>query len=89
MGAISLKEITLTELITKAETAIAPIGHSQSTVYQYGLAWKDLTQYFQSNGQIFFAEDIANLFVQQAQEQLQKGKIKLWRYKLYRLSVAY
>lgn len=80
--------MTLTELIIRAEAAIVPIGHSQSTVYQYGLAWKELTQYFQSNGQIFFTADIASLFVKQAQEQLQKGKIKIWRYKLYRLSVA-
>lgn len=83
-----MDEILLTELIVKAGAAIAPLGHSQSTLYQYGLAWNDLKQYFLSNGQIIFTEDLANQFVKQAQKQLKEGTLKLWRYKLYRLAVA-
>jgi hypothetical protein len=88
MEAISLDEILLTELISKAREAIAPLGHSQSTVYQYGLAWHELIQYFESNSQNFFLEELANQFVKQAQEQLEEGTLKMWRFKLYRIAVA-
>ena len=83
-----MDKILLTELIAKARAAIIPLGHSQSTVYQYGLAWNELHQYFESNGHNFFLEELANQFVKQAREQLEAGTLKMWRFKLYRLAVA-
>lgn len=75
------------ELVTKAKEAIKPIQHSKSTVYQYGLAWDELIHFFESNGQSFFSEELANRFVQESKDDLEKGGIKNWRYKLRRLSV--
>lgn len=82
-----MKEILLTELVTRAKEAIKPIQHSASTVYQYGLAWDELIHFFESNEQLFFSEDLANRFVQESKGSLNKGLIKNWRYKLRRLSV--
>lgn len=82
-----MKEILLTELITQAKEAIKPIQHSASTVYQYGLAWDELTHFFESNGQSYFSEELANRFVLESKDNLDKGLIKNWRYKLRRLSV--
>lgn len=83
-----MDKILVAELIAKARAVIVPLGHSQSTVYQYGLAWNELNQYFESNGQNFFLEELANQFVKQAREQLEEGTLKIWRFKLYRLAVA-
>lgn len=82
-----MKEILLKELVTQAKEAIKPIQHSKSTVYQYGLAWDELIHFFESNGQSFFSEELANCFVQESKDDLEKGGIKNWRYKLRRLSV--
>lgn len=81
-----MKEILLTELITQSKEAIKPIQHSASTVYQYGLAWDELIHFFESNGQIYFSEELANRFVQKSKDSLDNGLIKNWRYKLRRLS---
>lgn len=83
-----MDKILVTELIAKAKAVIVPLGHSQSTVYQYGLAWNELNQYFKSNGQNFFLEELANQFVKQAHKQLEEGTLKIWRFKLFRLTVA-
>jgi site-specific recombinase XerD len=82
-----MKEILLTELVTIAKEAIKPIQHSASTDYQYGLAWDELIHFFESNGQLYFSEELANRFVQESKDYLNKGLIKNWRYKLRRLSV--
>jgi len=82
-----MKEILLTELINKAKVAIKPIQHRPSTVYQYGLAWKELVRYFESNGQSYFSTELANRFVQESKDSFDKGLIKNWRHKLRRLSV--
>lgn len=82
-----MKEILLTELVTQAKEAIKPIQHSASTVYQYGMAWNELIHFFESNGRLYFSNELANRFVQEAKDELDKGLIKEWRYKLKRLSV--
>ncbi|MEN6320744.1 MAG: tyrosine-type recombinase/integrase [Syntrophaceae bacterium] len=83
-----MDNILLTDVIAQAKAAIVPIGHSQSTVYQYGLAWCELLQYFEANNQINFSEELAHQFVTQAREQFKKGSLKEWRFKLNRLAVA-
>lgn len=82
-----MKEILLTKLVTQAKEAIKPIQHSASTVYQYGLAWNELIQFYESKDKINFSKELANLFVQESKDELEKGLIKEWRYKLRRLSV--
>jgi integrase len=83
-----MDNILLTELIAQAKTSIAPIGHSQSTVYQYGLAWNELLQYCKANNQNYFSDELAHQFVKQALKKLEDGSFKEWRFKLYRLAVA-
>lgn len=87
MEAKYMKEILLTELITQAKEAIKPIQHSESTVYQYGLAWDELIHFFETKGRLHFSKELANRFVQEAKDELEKGMIKEWRYKLRRLSI--
>ncbi|WP_407272970.1 tyrosine-type recombinase/integrase [Radiobacillus sp. PE A8.2] len=82
-----MKDILLTELITQAKEAIKPIQHSASTVYQYGLAWNELIHFFESKGRLYFSKEVANRFMQEAKDELDKRLIKEWRYKLRRLSV--
>ena len=83
-----MDKILLTDLIANARQAIAPLGHSQSTLYQYGLAWNELAAHFKRNNQNLFSEDLAHQFVKQAREKFETGKLKLWKFKLYRLASA-
>ena len=83
-----MDNILLTDLIAKTRKAIAPLGHSKSTLYQYGLAWDELVRYFNLNNQNLFTEDLAHQFVKQAREHLMAGKLKIWKYKLYRLATV-
>jgi len=76
----------LNDLIVEAKKAIAPIGLSTSTVYQYGLAWDELTTYFKQNNQAVFSEDLAHQFVKQTTDNFKEGKLKPWKFKLYRLA---
>jgi hypothetical protein len=71
-----MDNILLTEVIAQAKVAIAPIGHSQSTIYQYGLAWRELLQYFEVNNQIYFSEELTHQFVMRTREQFEKGLLK-------------
>jgi integrase len=83
-----MDNILLAELIAQAKTAITPLGHSQSTVYQYGLAWNELLQYCRANNQDYFSEELAHRFVKKSRKKLEDGSYKEWRFKLYRLAVA-
>ena len=82
-----MKTPLLSELIKQTKNTIQPFNHSQSTLYQYDLAWKELEAYFQENGQALFAEQLAQQFVIRSKDAFEKGRIKLWRYKLRRLAV--
>lgn len=82
-----MNEILLTELVTQAKEAIKPLQHSASTVYQYGMAWNELIQFYESKDKIYFSKELANRFVQETKDELEKGLIKEWRYKIRRLSV--
>jgi site-specific recombinase XerD len=82
-----METLLLSELIQKTKNSIHSLDHSQSTLYQYDLAWKELSSYFQEQGQVFFSKQLAQLFVRCSQEALENGDIKLWRYKLRRLAV--
>ena len=82
-----MKNPLLSELIKQTKDTIRPISHSESTLYQYDLAWKELRAYFQVNGQILFTEPLAKQFVIYSKDALENGHIKLWRYKLRRLVV--
>lgn len=81
-----MNEMKLSELIDKTKVAIKPIGYSNSTVYQYGLAWEKLTIFFALHDQIFFSIDSALLFLKLMTDQSKKGDLKEWRFKLYKLS---
>lgn len=81
-----MEKILLVDLIGKAKKAIAPLGHSKSTVYQYGLAWDELALFFNQNNQETFSEALAHQFVEQTTNDFKKGRLKAWRFKLYRLA---
>lgn len=80
-------EISLSELIEQTMESIHSFEHSQSTVYQYQMAWGALTDYFIENDQIMFSQQLAEQFVLESKTKLDTGAIKKWRYKLNRLTV--
>lgn len=81
-----METILLVALIDKAKKAIAPLGHSRSTVYQYGLAWDKLTLFFNQNNQEIFSETLAHQFIEQTTDDFKRRRLKTWKFKLYRLS---
>lgn len=81
-----MRKTLLTDLIVETKKAITPLGHSPSTVYQYGLAWDELAAYFKRNNQEIFSEDLAHQFVKQTTDNFMEGKLKTWKFKLYRLA---
>ena len=82
-----MDEILLSELIELTKESICSLEHSRSMLYQYGLAWGELTSYFIEKNQFLFSKQLAEQFVFESKEQLEVGTIKRWRFKLIRLSV--
>lgn len=80
-------EILLSELIEHTKESIRSFEHSQSTVYQYQMAWGALTDYFIKNNQVMFSKQLAEQYVLESKAKLDAGAIKSWRYKLNRLTV--
>jgi hypothetical protein len=86
-GFITMQKLLLSELINQTKDTIRPLDHSKSTLYQYDLAWKELSSYFRENGHVLFAEPLAQQFVIRSRVALENGRIKPWRYKLRRLAI--
>jgi site-specific recombinase XerD len=82
-----MQKLLLSELIIQTKDTIQPLNHSKSTLYQYDLAWKELSAYFRENGHVLFAESLAQEFIIRSRVALENGSIKPWRYKLRRLAV--
>src|ERR1035437_7694185 len=80
-------EISLSELIEQTKESIRSFEHSQSTVYQYQVAWKALTDYFNEHDQVMFSKQLAEQYILESKAKLDAGAIKKWRYKLNRLTV--
>jgi len=80
-------EIFLSELIERTKDSIRSYEHSQSTMYQYQLAWNELAGYFIQNNQVVFSKHLAQQFVLESKAKLDGGNLKKWRYKLIRLTV--
>jgi integrase len=80
-------EISLSELIEQTKESIRPFEHSQSTVYQYQMAWGALTDYFIEHDQVMFSKQLAEQYILESKAKLDAGAIKRWRYKLSRLTV--
>ena len=80
-------EILLSELIEQTKESIRSFEHSQSTVYQYQVAWRALTDYFIEHDQVMFSKQLAEQYILESKAKLDAGAIKSWRYKLNRLTV--
>jgi site-specific recombinase XerD len=80
-------EILLSELIVRTKESIRPLEHSQSTLYQYQLGWRELSDYFNENNQVMFSKPLAEQYVHESKAKLDSGAIHKWRYKLIRLTV--
>ena len=72
-----MQKLLLSELINQTKDTIQPLNHSKSTLYQYDLAWKELSAYFRENGQVLFAKPLAQQFVSLSKDALDNGSIKL------------
>jgi len=84
-----MNEILLSELIEKTENCIRSFEHSQSTLYQYQLGWRAFADYFRENHQTTFSKQLAEKYIHELKVKLDAGSIKMWRYKLYRLSACW
>lgn len=80
-------EILLSDLIARTAESIHPLEHRPSTVYQYQLGWKELSNFFSEQGQEWFSPPLAEQFVRETQSKLDVGAIKPWRFKLIRRTV--
>jgi site-specific recombinase XerD len=80
-------EISLSELILRTENSIRPLGHSQSTLYQYQMGWRELSDYFIRQDQVLFSKCLAEQYVLEVKTKLDAGVIKEWRFKLIRRTV--
>ena len=66
----------LSELIEHTEELIRSFGHSQSTFYQYQMAWKELSSYFTEHHQILFSKQLAEQYVLAQRKNWKTGKSK-------------
>ena len=82
-----MDEISLSELIEQTKESIRSFEHSQSTVYQYQMAWKALTNYFIEHNQVMFSKQLAEQYILESKAKLDAGAIKKWRHKLNRITV--
>ncbi len=80
-------EISLSELIERTKDSIRSFEHSQSTLYQYQLAWRGLSDYFIEHNQVLFSKQLAEQHVHESKAKLDTGAIRRWRYKLIRMTV--
>lgn len=58
-----MDEILLSELIARTKESIRPLEHSQSTLYQYTMAWGELTNYFSENYHFLFSKQLSEQYV--------------------------
>jgi len=79
-----MDEILLSKLIEQTKESICSPEHSQSTLYQYNLGWKKISEYFHEYSQVMFSKPLAEQYVFELQEKYDAGLLHKWRYKLYR-----
>lgn len=82
-----MSEMLLAELIHDVKEAIRPLRHSQSTLYQFGFAWKGLCKYFADHGQPLYSDALAQQYVLESRRQYESGDIPEWKFKLIRHTV--
>jgi len=82
-----MDEILLSELIERTKDSIRSFGHSQSTVYQYQMAWKALADYFFEHDQAMYSRKLAEQYILESKAKLDAGVIIKRRYELNCLTV--
>ena len=80
-------ELLLSELIEQTQAAVRSFEYSRSTVYQYQMAWRGLTVYFNENQQVIFSKSLTQRYVLELKAKMDAGTIKPWRYTFFRLVV--
>jgi integrase len=85
-GGLSAQSSGLSELIEQTKESIRAFEHSQSTLYQYQMAWKELSGYFAEHHQVLFSRPLAEQYVLESKKKRESGVIKKWRHKLNRLA---
>lgn len=79
----------LSDLIALTREGMLSFGQSQSTRYQYDLAWRWLSDYFDSHSQTTFSVQLAYQYVNECRKNLGTRFMKMWRYKLIRRSTQF
>ncbi|EQD58109.1 hypothetical protein B1A_10955, partial [mine drainage metagenome] len=57
------EELSLEDLIAQTKAAVASLGYSNSTQWQYDYAWAELNRYFGEHGCGSFSTELADRYV--------------------------
>jgi len=83
-----VKHLPFEELVAETRNAIKPMRHSQSTLWQYEHAWRELRGYFAERGISSFSVELAEQFVLEVRQLYENRLLKEWKFKLLRKAVA-
>lgn len=83
-----MRQLLLEELIAETKNAIRPMRHSQSTLWQYEYAWRELRKYFAERGVESFSVQLAEQFIMEVRKGYEDGTLKQWKFKLFRKAIA-
>ncbi len=79
-----VEQLLLEDLIAQTREAIAPLQHSESTLWQYDYAWAQLSRYFSVHGADSFSIELADRYVGETRQKYEQGELKEWKFKLFR-----
>lgn len=83
-----MQSVSLDTLIADTRTAVQPLGHRPSTVWQYEYAWRHFRAYATARGAVVFSAALAAEYLQACRQQYEAGTVKAWRFKLARKAVS-
>lgn len=79
--------VRLDELIARADLAVAGLGHSPSTLWQYRWAWSRIGVWCCEHHAEEFTDDVTRSLLEFVTDEFEQGRIKEWKRKLLRKAV--
>lgn len=79
--------VALDELIVRADSAVAGLGHAPSTLWQYRWAWARFRVFCCESGTGEFTDEVAASFLAFVACEFEQGRLKEWKRKLLRKAV--
>ena len=79
-----VEQLSLEDLIAQTRIAVASLGYSNSTLWQYDYAWENLRRYCGEHGSGSFSVELADRYVGEIRQKYEQGELKVWKFKLIR-----